>query len=306
VNETTVEPPGASGGATAPSEPPRRGTSAVTGGRIRTVVVVAAALVGMGAVVAVGMFAVNSVAGGSPQRAATDATELAASQVEATSAVATPTVVAAPSLAATTTSAAPKATAAAASASPSAEPKSTRGGSTRSPTAAAGTSSAHPRATNPTAAAATRTTSSIGVIRNLGNGLCVDLSGRGSVAENVLVQQHACNVGSADNQMYQSISADGGSTFLLRNIRSGWCLDVNGSDSVAPNIVVNTHTCLFGDQDNQMFRKEPHGSGFYLVNVKSGLCLGVSYADGKQDAYQQPLILATCGDSGGRDVWSFG
>lgn len=288
---------------------------------LKGVGVIAGASVAVGALVFGGVAAVSALADGDPQGSGEDTSAVLASKDLATTAPTTATGT--PTVAASATS---SPTGGKIGGAAQTQAGSGATGSVRTVTEAAGSPGATPSTgtgsrtattkakKSTTTAAATTTaktvvstaTSSVGVIRNLGNDLCVDLTGRTTVAENVVVQQHTCVSGSGDNQMFQTVSTDNGSTFLLRNVVSQWCLDVNGSGSVDANIVVNTHTCLFGSQDNQMFRKQSTGSGFYLVNVKSGLCMGVSYADDGEDDVTQPLILATCGDSGGRDVWSFG
>ncbi|GAB6898946.1 RICIN domain-containing protein [Kineosporia succinea] len=155
-----------------------------------------------------------------------------------------------------------------------------------------------------TTAAATIVTTSVGVLRNRVTGLCADLDGTGTVAENVLVRQRACAPGSGDNQEYQTVKDPDGS-FLLRNVKSQWCLDVNGSGTVSSGISVNTHNCLFGTRDNQMFRAQAQGSGFYLVHVKSGLCLNVANPDGSNQVAGLKLTLYPCHPDDDH-VWSFG
>lgn len=146
----------------------------------------------------------------------------------------------------------------------------------------------------------------VGVIRNLMTHYCADLPGRtGSVEENVVVAQYTCDGGSNDNQVYQTVTQPDG-TFLLRNLKSGWCLDVDGSGSVAKGTGVNTHNCLLGSQDNQMFRKEYQGDGFFLVHVKSGLCLNVSNPDGVDNkVLELRLTLFPCSTDDDH-VWTFG
>lgn len=305
MSDTVSETPVDGLGPQEPADPPPAQTARH---RLHTGVVIAGAATLMVVVVAAGMFAVNSVAGGSPDRTGDDSTELTSSGLESTGGVETPEMVVAPDLATDTATTDPSGTETT-TASPTATGTTNKADSsgrksTKKSTGAAASTTG--TTTTTTTAAAEQVTTSVGVIRNQGNDLCVDLTGRDSVDENAVVQQHYCNSGTVDNQMFQTISNNNGSTFLLQNVKSQWCLDVNGSGSVDANIVVNTHTCYFGSQDNQMFRKKSSGSGFYLVNVKSGLCMGVSYADDGEDEIKQPLILASCGDSGGRDVWSFG
>ncbi|GLY28864.1 RICIN domain-containing protein [Kineosporia sp. NBRC 101731] len=190
--------------------------------------------------------------------------------------------------------------------------QTTRGQSTGS----GGTSTSSSSGTQPAAAAAAARSSAttaagpayktVGVIRNLMTHYCADLPGRtGSVAENALVAQYTCDGSSNDNQVYQTVTqADG--TFLLRNLKSGWCLDVNGGGAAAKGTVVNTHKCLLGSADNQMFRKEFHGSGFFLVNVKSNMCLNVSNPDGVDNkVLGMRLTLFPCSTQDDH-LWTFG
>ncbi|MBT0773620.1 ricin-type beta-trefoil lectin domain protein [Kineosporia sp. J2-2] len=147
------------------------------------------------------------------------------------------------------------------------------------------------------------TTASVGAIKNLVTGFCVDLPGYGAVAGDVNVTQYYCDSSADDNQRYETITqADG--TFLLREVKSQYCLDVGGSGSVAAGTNVITHACLPGDTDNQMFRKQAQGGGFYLVNVKSGLCLDVSNINNAHDQPDQELTLYTCSPDDDH-IWTF-
>lgn len=147
------------------------------------------------------------------------------------------------------------------------------------------------------------TLKSIGAIKNLVTGFCVDLPGYGAAAENVLVTQYYCDGTSADNQRYETITQSDG-TFLLRETKSHWCLDVNGSGAAASGTVVNTHTCLLGSDDNQMWKKQAQGDGFYLINVKSNLCLDVSNAGSGDKMPDQKLTLYPCSSTDDH-IWKF-
>ncbi|GAB6898970.1 hypothetical protein JCM9957A_20600 [Kineosporia succinea] len=185
-----------------------------------------------------------------------------------------------------------------------AQDDATSGQSTQSQSSSTQPAAAAARTSTTTAAGPVYKT--VGVIRNLMTHYCADLPGRtGSVAENALVAQYTCDGSTNDNQVYQTVTqADG--TFLLRNLRSGWCLDVNGGGAVAKGTVVNTHKCLLGSSDNQMFRKEAHGSGFFLVNVKSNLCLNVSNPDGVDNkVLGMRLTLFPCSTNDDH-IWVFG
>ncbi|GAA3621245.1 hypothetical protein GCM10022223_42650 [Kineosporia mesophila] len=116
---------------------------------------------------------------------------------------------------------------------------------------------------------------------------------------------NTCVPGASDNQQFQTVAAADG-TFLLRNVASGWCLDVNGSGSVKSGTVVNTHGCLPGNQDNQMFRKQAQGNGFFLVHVKTGMCLNVSNPYGVDNQVADlKLTLFACSAKDDH-IWTFG
>lgn len=147
-------------------------------------------------------------------------------------------------------------------------------------------------------------TKTVGVVRNLVNGYCLDLPGLGAVSENVTILQTNCFPGKSDNQVYQTVTQANG-TFLLRNKKSQWCLDVAGTESVEPGTALATSTCRIGDVDNQMFKKEAQGQGFFLVHTKSGLCLDPEGPDGANSPIDTALALNPCSATDNQ-IWTFG
>ena len=88
-------------------------------------------------------------------------------------------------------------------------------------------------------------------------------------------------------------------------MKSQRCLDLGGTGSGHPGPQIATSTCLFGDKDNQMFKKQKQGNGFYRVHEKSGLGRDAEGVDAARRPVDPELALNP-GSPTDDMIWSFG
>ncbi|MCD5310243.1 RICIN domain-containing protein [Kineosporia babensis] len=145
---------------------------------------------------------------------------------------------------------------------------------------------------------------SMGIIRNLATGQCIDLPAADVPAVGTAVNQYNCIPGPNDNQDFELVEQFG--ELMLRNLKTNYCLDLPGTGSVKPGAVVIVSPCQSGDTENQMFRAEPQTDGYYLRHVKSGLCLDVDGAgDDERNRPGQLLTVYTCSPDDDH-IWTVG
>jgi hypothetical protein len=113
--------------------------------------------------------------------------------------------------------------------------------------------------------------------------LCADLPGNGAAADGAPVAQSTCARTGEDNQEFvfenHGPDNDGYQQYHIKNVDSGYCLDVPGRGAVPSGTLVQEAICL--DQDNEDFRVTPRFTAdglqyYWLQNTVAGLmCLDV-------------------------------
>lgn len=135
------------------------------------------------------------------------------------------------------------------------------------------------------------------VLRNQVTNKCADLPNYGSVGLNTPVTQYKCYWGiNGDNQVWDFIPVGGGA-YIIKNYKSGLCLDLPNYGYNPPGTHVSVYTCAANpDFDNQEWTFEDVGAGWEIHSVASrGLCLDVAnWADGSDLANGLPLTIYHC------------
>ncbi|MGK3945058.1 RICIN domain-containing protein [Streptomyces sp. RP5T] len=147
-------------------------------------------------------------------------------------------------------------------------------------------------------------------IKNKKYGLCLDLPGTGEGTITTPAQDGTCRASGGENQRWvvdlasESNGADGAALYLIRNARSGLCLDLNGYGPVAIASPVGLFNCDPSDRDNQLWQLEKRPNGTYWIrNRKSGkMCLDVA-RENKKAAHANVTIFP-CSDLDDHQ-WSF-
>lgn len=88
-------------------------------------------------------------------------------------------------------------------------------------------------------------------IRNITDGLCLDLPGTGSVPASTPVSENPCLDG--DNQDWYNRLAQPGDAWYLVNYASGLCLDVAGVGDGGPDARIGVYPCQFYDDHEWYF-----------------------------------------------------
>ncbi|MFD4911462.1 RICIN domain-containing protein [Kitasatospora purpeofusca] len=148
--------------------------------------------------------------------------------------------------------------------------------------------------------------SAVGVIWNYASYWCADLPDAGPTLNSYVYEHPSCNPTSNDNQAWAidytgDLYSEGLPAFTIRNVKSGQCMDLPGTDAVARGTRVWMHDCDRTFNDNQQWVYQPYDAypGFGLVmNVKTlldpspTLCLDVDGWGGQQTGL--PLTVYTC------------
>jgi hypothetical protein len=145
------------------------------------------------------------------------------------------------------------------------------------------------------------TTSAKLQIKNLATGFCLDLAPGGTAQIDTQFTQSHC--AATTSQQFELIRTNG--AFLIRDVKSHFCLNVWGTEAVAETELVTAYDCALGAADNQMFRTQAQGDGYYLVNVKSGLCLDVSDAGAGDSVPGAGMTLYPCSPDDDH-IWQLG
>jgi hypothetical protein len=138
-------------------------------------------------------------------------------------------------------------------------------------------------------------------IKNLRTGMCANL-----VAPATLdgpAGQVPC-VASNQPGFFQQrwkFESGGGSTYLIRNMSDGLCLDLPFYGSVEPGTKVTGYTCQ-STNDNQAFFMAKRANGYWIQHAITGLCLDVDgFGTGGEGA---ALTLWPCVDDDDHN-WEF-
>ncbi|NGO48458.1 RICIN domain-containing protein [Streptomyces sp. YC419] len=141
-------------------------------------------------------------------------------------------------------------------------------------------------------------------------GFCLDLPGTGKVTANPQAHDGFCTP-STDNQEWLIHPASKGSgtrgadLYLIRNIKSGRCLEPTGQGSAQVTSPVDVAICNASiKEDNQLwwFDKRPNGT-YWIRNQKSSdLCLDVARTDQKVKYANATLFGCNAADD---HEWSF-
>ncbi|MDJ1642762.1 RICIN domain-containing protein [Streptomyces pakalii] len=137
------------------------------------------------------------------------------------------------------------------------------------------------------------------MLKNQRTGLCVDVPGEDAQKPAIPLKQGTCRATTADNQLYdlKVVDKDGGpqgsSLFVIKNRKSGLCLDLASYKAVTPGSKIMEYHCNGTTADNQLWWLDPNKHGNRIRNaVSNNLCMGVAGGDGsKLDA---ALQLQTC------------
>jgi hypothetical protein len=138
-------------------------------------------------------------------------------------------------------------------------------------------------------------------INNKKYGFCLDLPGTGKATTNTPVQDGTCRASGKGNQgwildLASDGSGSGADLYLIRDAKSGLCLDLGGYGSVAIASPVGLFDCNSSDKDNQLWQldKRPNDT-YWIRNQKSGsMCLDVARVNKK--AAHANVTLFTCSD----------
>ncbi|MFJ9622136.1 ricin-type beta-trefoil lectin domain protein [Streptomyces sp. NPDC101181] len=139
------------------------------------------------------------------------------------------------------------------------------------------------------------------LLKNKKTGLCVDVPGEAKGKSAGKLQQYTCKPSAEDNQIFdlKVVDKDGGpqgsSLFLVKNRKSGLCLDVSYYTTVKPGAVIMEYRCDGTKKDNQLWWLDPNEHGHRIRNVVSNnMCMGVAGGDGSKIAAL--MQLQTCSD----------
>ncbi|MET7320224.1 ricin-type beta-trefoil lectin domain protein [Streptomyces sp. NPDC005549] len=137
------------------------------------------------------------------------------------------------------------------------------------------------------------------MLKNQLTGLCVDVPGEGKGKPAGALKQGTCRATTADNQIYdlKVVDKDGGpqgsTLFVIKNRKSGLCLDLSYYKSVRPGSKIMEYHCNSTTADNQLWWLDPNEYGNRVRNVVSNnLCMGV--AGGDRSELDAALQLQTC------------
>lgn len=149
------------------------------------------------------------------------------------------------------------------------------------------------------------------ILRNVASNWCADLPDYGPT-QNSYVYEYPCNSSSGDNMLWtftytgNTVRVPGPNgtieryTFLLRNTKSGQCMDLPDTGAAPAGTRVWMHSCTAGSGDNQewvrWYGPGDDSSHPYYLNVRSGLCLDVDGWGGPQNGL--PLTVFYCYGSG--------
>jgi hypothetical protein len=116
-------------------------------------------------------------------------------------------------------------------------------------------------------------------LRAAHSGRCLDvINGPTNVANGAAIQQYDCLGAAQSNQMWTFSPAGDGSTYYVRALSSGKCLDVvGGAGAVADGTPLQQWDCLGYGQANQRWKVISAGdpTSFYVKSALSGKCLDV-------------------------------
>ncbi|MER5887236.1 RICIN domain-containing protein, partial [Streptomyces sp. NPDC001941] len=146
-----------------------------------------------------------------------------------------------------------------------------------------------------------------GRLLNAATGWCADLPNAEATYGAYTYQYPCVEPASSDNQQFEFVHTRGlnvGGTarqlFMLKNTKSGQCVDVPNAEDNPPTTKVGMYTCVAAANaatDNQEWYWVPGpGLARYLVNAKSGLCLDVPgwASDNTDKGNANPLTLYPC------------
>ncbi|MGK3944954.1 RICIN domain-containing protein [Streptomyces caeruleatus] len=147
-------------------------------------------------------------------------------------------------------------------------------------------------------------------IKNRKYGFCLDLPGIGKGTPKRQVKDSTCRAFGGGNQGWvldlasEGSGAAGTDLYLIRNARSGLCLDLPNYGPDAKASPVGLFHCNPSDKDNQLWQldKRPNDT-YWIRNQKSGkMCLDLARADKK--AAHTNVTVFTCSDLDDHQ-WSF-
>jgi hypothetical protein len=129
------------------------------------------------------------------------------------------------------------------------------------------------------AAPAAAATSAPYNLRAAHSGKCLDVvGGPGATANGTGLQQYDCLGAAQANQMFAFTPTGDGSTYYVKALSSGKCLDVTGGVAATANgVTLQQYDCLGYAQANQRWQvvSTGDGSSYYLKAAHSGRCLDV-------------------------------
>ena len=145
-------------------------------------------------------------------------------------------------------------------------------------------------------------------IHNHGTGQCVDIPGFEAGPRDGRVNQFTCQPKVVDNQEFafvpSYVDGDGNQLYWIRNIDSGYCLDLPGLGAPADGSKLTETGCFQNDnQDWQLQKSIKVGKiqYYWIRNAASGYCLDVpGNADAPKDTQ---LALSPCRSKNDHD-WS--
>ncbi|MGW4985356.1 RICIN domain-containing protein [Streptomyces mirabilis] len=149
------------------------------------------------------------------------------------------------------------------------------------------------------------------LIKNKKYGFCLDLPGTGKGTFDTPVQDGACHRSSSDNQEWVlEVAAEGGGPlgsdlYLIKNAKSGLCLDLSGYGAVRIPTAVGLFNCNpSNEEDNQLWwlDKRPDDT-YWIRNRRNGdTCLDVARSDKK--AAHKNITIFGCSEFDDHE-WSF-
>ena len=136
---------------------------------------------------------------------------------------------------------------------------------------------------------------------------CVDLPGPGNIAPDTKVQDAACERDDNQEWVLNRVSQGGDSAdlYLIRNTRSGLCLDLPYYGPAPAGKRVGVFHCDGSKEDNQLWRLHKRsGGGYWIRNSKSGdMCLDVARTS-KEGTKNAVVMISKC-DEAGDQQWGF-
>lgn len=138
-----------------------------------------------------------------------------------------------------------------------------------------------------------------GYLKNVRTGMCAH-----AVPPRALdgpVDQSACVRSPLDHPLRWTLENGGGSTYLIQNTLTGYCMDLPYYGSVEPGTKITMYTCA-SIGDNQSFYLEQRANGYWIRHAITGLCLDVDgFGTGGEGA---ALTLWHCTDDDDHN-WTF-